>query len=686
MATGTLRLYIDESGDFASVATHVVCAVVVPASVDVKADTFEAVWAELGLDWRTFHATNHRPEKVAQYVAHFRERLAPSKIDIVYVWHQNRRRYGHSFYFPLVARAISEAWRQALPSYLSAAPAPSSVSCLATLEMRTHAMNTAPLRERVHGWCRRWTRDAGGSFGTNLRVAMVEKGSSPLLQIADLFANACFRARATQGAGPHAWLDGLPAQHVDEDWICAPAQIELELAVSGAGPSPLPPPVISRSIEQLRAETLLDRARAAQRRGKRLTAADCRATIAELLDESLAARAAQVTLLLDSVPRIADEEREYELAEDLTEVTDAIIGEEERRAEHGRDLLDQWTLRATSNWILVRNHRGQVCAREPRVEEALALARRIKGNPRHWEATATLLNYVTVNLHNALEFAEAERRLGADVDFYLGPGGAPPGAELGAPWIGALVGTHAQTKAFTAHDRFFADRGASLREALRQAREYSEYASLHFSEREDLLRQETYRAHMFMQEAMLLGDPAALAAAGELLAATLSPEEAVAEFLGQFPSAAATVRAHRVGALLKHAWLGKARPAWVGSLEAGILRAAHALPEQHPYEQVVGYLALLSNGPARARFRGALRETGWRGLLRVIARCFDAQLEYDELRRVTPERLAELRAEARASLPAGWLSGQLHEELTRYSDQGGGRAPGPLVLLPFNFS
>jgi hypothetical protein len=104
----------------------------------------------------------------------------------------------------------------------------------------------------------------------------------------------------------------------------------------------------------------------------------------------------------------------------------------------------------------------------------------------------------------------------------------------------------------------------------------------------------------------------------------------------------------------------------------------------HPYEQVIGYLAILSRDRGRRRLAEYLHAAAWTYIVAMIARCFEAQLEYADSGSVRAETIERVIL-ASNTLPRGYLAGRLHKELAQYERPEGGRSPGPLVLLPFNY-
>lgn len=234
-----------------------------------------------------------------------------------------------------------------------------------------------------------------------------------------------------------------------------------------------------------------------------------------------------------------------------------------------------------------------------------------------------------------------------------------------------------------------------VEQMLDEADLMSTAACEHFDTAKDLERQKTYSAHIDLQRAILLGTDAALESARQKLSPK-DDKDPLIQFINDFPKPAAIESAYRVAVWLK--WLYWARSArtampaavsksvasWLPQLETLLVEGQ--VPSLHPYEQLLGYMALLAEqqAPGRERILEQLAPARFEtGLVRAIALIFRAQLDYEASGCVEQAIIQAAYDNLPPRIAREWGEAKMLESFAA-----GARLfpKGPLTLLPFHYS
>jgi hypothetical protein len=682
-----ISIYVDESGDCKEPGAHVVAAMWMIDDWWPAVDA-EKLWQSLGFDWRTFHAAEKDDESRRRAISAILKHLGTSggRAGLVCARHVAKQSYGYEFYAPLALEAAAAAWREAVAA--SGIAGPAGVNCQIILEGRGNLNQ----RYLLGGW-----RENAAAIEVLGRTGVIAhpqffnipKGWNVFVQVADLASNAAWRRLSGNPLFVPDRAIGTEIQ-VSEPLLTSPGSHRLTERVldKKAVPQARFYARERRVREQdTRADVLFTRVQELHSQGAAITAATCDKVVKSFMEDPPELRAPQIDGLLESCEEEIDVKREYQFGKRLCEVISALVEQERTRDEQSEEALDRWTIGVSSLRVLLGNHEGRCLANAPSLAAALKSVARLQAQFRYWESIAKFTNFVGVSLHNEMRFSEAFSRLEPLVNFFTGQASAGPfgGGKAGSPWIGRLLGTHSQSIAFMAHDGYFAGRDpAMLARLTDDAVCYSALSQAYFDCEDDSVRQDTYQAHAHIQAFMLTGDRASLAAAVPCLLKTPEPASAVLAFTKAFPGAVAITPAYRVAVLLKQAWLADEKPDWLADFSKWGLAKLGAIPAVHPYEQILGYLALLESGAERTRIEQRLADLKWPALVGTIARFFLAQLEFGREGAISAKTRSEL-ASVCAVFPAGWLSGQLDRELAALAT-GKSTLRGPLALLPFNYS
>jgi len=687
-----IDFYLDESGDFSEPGTHVICVV---SSRDrlLSARAAEEWWKNSGTDWQRFHAVETAPSTLEKLLDEMAPRWTGTAM-LTLLWHQNSGAYHYNFKVPLIIEAVAIAFARDLE--LSSSNQLLTINSDVVIET-SDTFNLTILKEAIQSKIRTATRLTGRSQASlNCRPNAVPKGIDPRVQIADLYSYV-YRRYLNGDKRFSRFFTGINTFNIKEDLIKTDSARDLDAAVRGnSSKRTIIQTIVEKQIvtetrtirETLgRAEALVRRGREALERGKPLRIDDCEDELARLALDPPDYRTAEYELLLTMTRRIIEDERNLALGFDLCVILAHLLSIE--RANGGQPLarLDEMAVDHAGLLACVYNHRGDVCLEDPAINAARVVAERLRNDYRSWDKVAFLHNFIAVGLHNAFRFNEADSLIAPWADFFTrhneGPGGR---FQARAFWIGALLGTFAQGKAFLAHEAYLAGHYAKIVDLSDEAIYFSLAAQEHFDNEEDRQRQHTYRAHMYLQRAMLANDTNAVDEARSELS-DLQPSEIATRFVTSLRERRPDPPTEfRLAVWLKLLWIAGENPPWLlefASLAKG-QRERAGFAARHPHQQILGYLALLVPRDRRC-FQSRLVELPFSSLVSFLALAFLAQLELEQdgiVQAVTRNRLSTL---AETHLGPSWLARRFSAEVERLTHEAKA-SKGVLTLLPFNHS
>ncbi len=233
------------------------------------------------------------------------------------------------------------------------------------------------------------------------------------------------------------------------------------------------------------------------------------------------------------------------------------------------------------------NHSGRIgdpTISEDRVRHVLSIGR--------WGATEAALHHIAragVSRLNALSVEEAVDGLVPWVEYatakteFAPMGGGSAGVR---DWqLGALLGTLGQALCIWGHR----DKNESLvREGMRKF----EIAERHFLERDDRMRQETYRLHALVEVLRVGGE------LSEQEKSEVSREVRDAPFVGLHDGAPLAVL-YRCAWAAKASWYLGLQPDWLPSAKSVLRSLPLATLRRHPAVNLVGWMSLLLGPPRR---------------------------------------------------------------------------------------
>lgn len=687
-----IDFYLDESGDFSEPGNHVICVV---SSRDrlFTARAAEEWWKNSGTDWQSFHAVDTASSTLEKLLDEMAPRWTGAAM-LTLIWHQNNMVYHYNFKVPLIIEAVAMAFTRGVePSSSNQLLAINSDVVIETSD----TFDLTILKDAIQKKIRTITRISGQSQATlNCRPNAVPKGIDPRVQIADLYGYA-YRRHLNGDKRFSRFFTETNTFNVKEGFLNIDSARDLDAAVRGYGSKrTIIQTVIEKQIvteirtirETLgRAEALVRRGREALERGKRFRIEDCEDELALLALDLPEYRAAEYELLLATTRRIVEDERNLALGSDLCVILAHLLSIE--RANEGQPLarLDEMTVDHAGLLACIYNHRGDVCLEDPAISTARVVADRLRNDYRSWDRVAFLHNFIAVGLHNAFRFSDADSLLAPWADFFTrhneGPGGR---FQARAFWIGALLGTFAQGKAFLAHEAYLADNHARIVDLSDEAVYFSLAAQEHFDKEEDKQRQHTYRAHMYLQRAVLANDTNAVEEARSELSDP-QPSEIATRFVTSLRERRPDPPTEfRLAVWLKLLWVAGEHPPWLLELASLVKgqRERAGFAARHPHQQILGYLALLAPRDRRC-FQSRLSELPFSSLVSFLALAFLAQLELEQdgiVQTVTRNRLTAL---GETYLRPSWLARRFSTEVERLTHDAKA-SKGVLALLPFNHS
>ncbi|MCX7001970.1 MAG: hypothetical protein NTV22_01705 [bacterium] len=673
-----LHWYVDESGNFNEPGIHVLAIVGCLATDTSLSRDVDDVFRSFGHDTTSFHATSlvieERLRILDALTTHLgaRIRILVASLDLI-----NTPDYDP--YFPVLAKALELTTKQWRSNPLDDCwPVPIDIH----LEHRSRFNNQffgQHLAERA-----RLPAEGNVQFTMmNLR-----KGTHPLMQVADLASNVARSSVIGNTLLPQGIIRlTIPSNYVTGNDARAVHKLLTE------GVREVTRVVVNtehvthivrddRSLSNALANELADKL-AKQQLADEHSKSACFTAMNERLSQlSVADWHHEVEKLIQQADTAA-KAREHLLSIVLSELALHSL-------EHASSTFSQSTmvvrllrLQAVSRWLAAHNHLGLFVANADVILSAEREVKDLQADPGNWPAIADLYNFISVAHQNQFDFSTAIERVRPLVEYFEQLRHTPFGSTTPAGnSVAALYASYAQSLFFNAHRTYFAAKGAGFQQYTDDALVYSEYSESLFDNDTDRRRQPVYRAHGLMQQFMLTGDQHVLAQAGTLLGGLGDTATLMTAFFEK-PADVDGNALYCFEAVLKHAWLSK-EPLSIPCDKKIIDKVLARLPACHPYEQILGYFALLDlSAPAATRL---LSELAWSSsLVKTIAVIFRMQIAWQHSQQISDDMRKELNKSMDADLRTKWQEYGLWNALDCIADR---RyvGLGPLTLLPFNYS
>ncbi len=656
-----VSVYIDESGFSGGKDVNVIACL----GHELDRVEFETACADYfggeGRSWRELHAVDLPVKQRHALLCGAMEALPAAYLVVAHGPGRDEVQYDH--YHGVVLEAI----KQLVIRMGSAADQGRHILVDVQLETR------AGLNGRVFANALlQWARESGPPGIYNFMVSGLRKGLSAAMQISDLAANLVRRELlglevldVSRLARTVVGVDALAT--ADMRAFCR-SVLDKQLE-GGRSPGRKPKKKVVH-VDRVRERPADDVVRRlTQRSGRR----EVRDAFPDLLE--LVARASKPEEELAAIAERAREavaQRDFDLAEDANEFVFEAL---ERRAEsEGTAWL---RLRTTCAWLETQNALGRFAAEDVRVLAVLPDVATLEEDERHWADLALFFTLLGVAHQNVFDFDGGMERLRRYLEFFerlRGPGGK---RAVTSRHAGALFGTYALCQFFSAGFTYRRDRGAGFLERMDEGLLWSQQAQETFPDDADRRRHDIYQAHAHMQIALLTGDDAPLATAATLLDGDRLADmrlNALLAMKDRDPDELfATV------ARLKLAWLRGEALVEVESARLG------DLPATHPYQQILGYVALNGAGKTAQAARRRLKETPWpANVTGTIAGVFSLQIDWEREGGIDQESIDRVLGSLHGASAYHWQAAGIPGWLASMGKEYRGR--GPLEVLPFNYA
>ncbi|OQY09387.1 MAG: hypothetical protein B6I30_09915 [Desulfobacteraceae bacterium 4572_187] len=705
--------YIDESGMFRGIDTHVICPLVIENNA-VGMEDLLALWSQMyPRGWTGFHATDMKKKGEGDKVIEIAEGLgnalfSKQGVRAVYAYHRSSKEYGFDFYPGMLFWLLKWQSQDILMRELSRFHEHANESLSIHVEIfiaERQLLNIFTLRNLLFKEITKQTQALAlnnhlkpGQINFDFHPYYLPISNNPMMQVSDVF---CHLVRAYLKSGKlgnklDAFIQNfdhveLSVSEMTRERIKAHSE---NLCRQNVGEKILHKTTV-KEIERIKNvparpwfETLLDRLSEMEKKGETPVVHRFGDLIAKFKKAPINHRRVNFQLFLDHNLEVINEKRDYVLGAALLEILYALVEEERETAEMSVEFLDECELRSAELYITVNNHMGNFLPGDPRIRDAGAICENFKHDMSRWLAICAFRNHLAVSCQNVFRFEEAIESLFPTVRFYEQELKNPfTGAGARSYEIGALFGTYAQSLAFSAHCRFFTEGRAPLEE-LENAELYSMLSDEHFEKQQDRERQVIYRAHFKIQRYILGGDQDSLSEAGLLLKHGDDTQNAIREFKETFPDGRALIPAYRISVALKYAYLSQERPYWLKEISDLIMKNRGNVPDDHPMEQVLPYIIMLSKDPDEKRtLTGILQRMSFpRNIVGVIGNTLLLQVHYHTEKTVDDLILKKIDDCVTRAIRPQWEKYGLGRTLALYRKPVNRWHVGPMEVLPFNYA
>ena len=343
-------------------------------------------------------------------------------------------------------------------------------------------------------------------------------------------------------------------------------------------------------------------------------------------------------------------------------------------------------LEAVNSWLVGYNHLGEFMAEHEYIVKAKELSENLKSDTNYFESIANLYNHIAVSYQNIFAFSQAAAQIKPCVEFFEQQQRGPFGKPISCRYIGTLFGNYSQCLFFKAYWEFLENvlRGANIAKAeeilvqtIDEGILYSQESENHFTDVLERQRQAIYRAQANFSLFILTDREEFLEKGKNEL--NIHGDFKLNNFLKKIDSLSSN-EIYWLAAVLKYMWLKKLL--FTSALDQKIISKLNTLPPEHPYEQILGYVALMGCKEAKT----FLKNKKWDALVRYIALFFRLQIDWKEQKKINDDFVKELQRCNCSSFILNSIPVDSHVEticskLDEYSFY-----KGPLTLLPFNYS
>jgi hypothetical protein len=697
----TYSFYCDESGSFSSVDTHVICPLIVEEKVLVN-DDMCTIWKDsfhTG-SWENFHAKNLGIADVLEVL----ERMIPemfgcNKASAAYIFHRNTQAYQYDIYYALLfkfflwfstlilnSEDISRRGRYNLNVNLKIYLAErSQLNQLKLTELLQHNFNNI-------------VRDYQGNFSFpqynisfNTNVFYLPASASPFIQVSDLLS---YVVRKSLEEGFYSqrkveiFLKSLQKTEVNENEL----NTDEFKALRGKWQSDKNVPALR--LGEAFSQVLLNSLPALIKEEENVLVSSINTQIESMLRYDQLQQMNETSLIRLAAEEMILKNREFLEGSVLIQFLQQYIGRVRMGASDVlTQYLDKLEVQTAAMYLAVNNHQGHFPMRAQCVKDAEITADKLKQDIACWPMVCNFYNNESVSLHNVFDFSGATAKLFPMIK-HLEMSLKNPftGSVVKCYEIGAFFGSYAQTLAFNAHCMFFGkihDKG-NLLILLKEAEYYSLLATEHFTEAADHERQITYQIHFKLQAFILTGDQNCLNEANILLESDGKTKDAIEAFIVNCPERSMLNPAYRVSVALKTAYLSRKQHPRTAEMIKVVLENQAILPQYHPIEQIVAYLALMAEQPNQVKQLGELlgNLTFPPNIVKTIQLIMQLQVAYHLKQPITESHIQAVKNSVSCSpnIYRQWREYKLIDVLKEYTSNPNRWHVGPMDVLPFNYS
>jgi len=374
--------------------------------------------------------------------------------------------------------------------------------------------------------------------------------------------------------------------------------------------------------------------------------------------------------------------RNFDFVLIICELLFFILEKEKNIKELDDKTLNKYYLKTAGNWLEAHNHLGNFEADNIHVTKAQKIAESLFNEPDCWADIANLYNRISIAYQNIFEYQKAISKIKPIIDKFDVMKGNPFSTEpLTGRYIGALYGNYSQSLFFQCHSDYFYNKGSDFAKVNNDAKEFSEMSEMFFDNNDDIERQSIYRAHGYMQKAILEDDFSKIKDAGIELIDDRKIEYIMNDFFDH-PDEIASNELYRISAIMKLCFLTKKNiTSLVDNSKVNI--AVKTFPHKHPYEQILGYLLLM--GVEVNTVQNLLNNKEWtNNIIKVIILVFQLQYHWKNCKKIDNKLLKELNNFSNERLIKNWQIYGIFEQIMIMENKDY-KGIGPISILPYNY-
>jgi len=688
-----LRLFIDESGDMNSTGYHVISVIThiedekggYHKILDEVTDRFEAN----NLNYRTFHTTNLNENKKKALLKLFSD-FFTNKLKLNLVKTELKSKSDYDIYFPFLVHTLFLTLRSFILAYDNA-------SFEIFLEDRT-GFNSNVFKNIIFEKC-----SNENVLKPKLRILNFPKGENVLIALTDLYANTYFCDLEKQtdyfsdkdSVIPHC-IETVPLGYFE----VKNAKKIHEKVIRGLGDKTLTKTVTktvtktkivekeltkivrdNSLISDVILNDLLRKFSSEQLISDNLKNEIFFGFFNKLLKYNSNDRAYEISKFIDYCHACLDE-RSYDVVLTVAEFLFYINDMEISRDEIEEKTLKIYYIKSATLWLEAHNHIGDFEADNEYIRNAEKIADELKSYTDCWSDIANLYNRISIAYQNIFEYEKAAERIKPIIDHFDNMSKNPFSNEpLTGRYIGALYGNYSQSLFFQCHSGYFFTGGADFERSNDEAIEYSEMSEMYFEDQEDIDRQSIYRAHGYMQKAVLKNDFSKMDSALRELLRDRNASDMLKNFFKN-PEKILSNDLYRVAAFLKFDYLNEKHA--LDFIDNKLInKAIKSFPPKHPFEQILGYLMLL--GKETNTVIRLIETLDWGGnIVELITIIFVMQYYWNSKGKIDSALLNKLNKYSDVRLIKNWKKYGVIEQLNKMEKQQY-KGIGPISILPYNY-